>query len=94
MSSDSVSDFLSRIASAEAPRPEAALHLGSLTREIKRLRRRKTVLEPLVSTASSSHSPRSARIRMRIVRRRIVELTRRRADALTDAITENPAPWA
>jgi hypothetical protein len=31
---------------------------------------------------------------MRIVRRRIVELTRRRADALTDAITENPAPWA
>lgn len=82
---------MSRIASAEAPRPDTAGRLGSLTREIRRLRRRKTALEPLVAPTNTVHSPRSARARLRIVQRRLVELTRRREDALTEQATDRPA---
>lgn len=91
MTSDRTAEFLSRIASAEAPRDEGIGRVGSLTREIRRLRRRKTALEPLVAIANTVHNPRSARARLRIVQRRLVELTRRREDALTEQSTDRPA---
>ena len=64
--------------------PAAAVRLTTLTRELRRLRRRKTTLEPLAWAMEDSRSPRIARARLRIVRRRLVAMTRLRADALTD----------
>ena len=67
-----------------APPAAAAVRLTTLTRELRRLRRRKTTLEPLAWAMEDSRSPRIARARLRIVRRRLVAVTRLRADALTD----------
>ncbi len=77
---------LSRVADPSSP-PDGD-HLSDLTRELRRLRRRQGALAPLAFAANDARSPRIARARMRIVRRRMGELARRRADALTETIDD------